>query len=171
MVSVRRSSRHRAAATYAEEQDSGSEMSEEEEVSEADEDDEAQESQSPPGRRKSSRRSSGSRRSTGRTPATDASARSIAPSSRSSLASSITPGEEEEQPHSELYTALAGDGMPNSVSEWITRYREDADRAILELVNLILEVRTGRASLPVSCAESLSHDHLDRVYYPRDDPD
>ena len=36
--------------------------------------------------------------------------------------------------------ALQGNEMPNAVSDWLSRYKEDADEAILELINLILEV-------------------------------
>jgi cohesin complex subunit SA-1/2 len=36
--------------------------------------------------------------------------------------------------------ALHGNEMPNAVNEWLSRYNEDSQQGILELINLILEV-------------------------------
>eukprot|EP01045_Picozoa_sp_COSAG04_P008630 COSAG04_NODE_482_length_13604_cov_19.290707_8_plen_1020_part_00 len=60
--------------------------------------------------------------------------------------------------------------MPNAVSEWLSRYKEDADEAILELINLILEVAecTGTlGELPEGedaigeVVEDLTNDHFE----------
>eukprot|EP01050_Picozoa_sp_SAG11_P022163 SAG11_NODE_4116_length_2059_cov_1.488265_1_plen_113_part_00 len=72
---------------------------------------------------------------------------SEAPSQRRSSAANLSMDsvrdshEEADGGDSVLLAALNGSEMPNAVAEWLTRYQEDANDGIMELINLILEVR------------------------------
>ena len=75
----------------------------------------------------------------------DSSAASVSGMS-SSLAAA--PSRQAGDPTSLLHAALNGSELPSAVKEWLSRYQEDNNIGIMELINLILEVRSGWQSSP-----------------------